>query len=204
MHSRRFAALLLLSAISAITARAAEEALSRDDLLAEFAKLLPPDAITESHTLNSNGFTLEFDRYKQLGEGLEPNGKEFQSLFVSASGAFRTQVVKGVLPNVDNGVSIYHRDSGTPLLALSDSDGDGRPDMLTYWNVDAAGEASFQVTDYDMDGQPDLRINYAEHRVELWHLDRWYRVETRDGHRGIVVDGKFVEVRNEKSRLFVP
>jgi hypothetical protein len=139
IHSRRFAPLFVLLAICASSAGAPDEGSSRDDLLSEFSKLIPPGTITESHAMNSNGFRLEYDRYKQLGEGCKPNGDEFQSVILSASGAFKTQVVKGVHPAVDNGVSIYDRDSGTPLVVLSDSNGDGQPDSLTYSNVDVNG-----------------------------------------------------------------
>lgn len=203
MHGRRYVGLFALSAICAITG-AAEEGLSRDDALREFSKLIPPGTITNSQVLDSNGFHLEFDRYKQLGADLKPNGDEFQSAFVSASGSFKTQVVTGIAPTVNNGVSIYHRDSGAPLLTLSDSGGDGRPDLLTYASMDASGKVTMEATDYDMDGQPDIRINFAGHHFEIWHADRWHRVENRDGRRGIALNGRFVELRNEKNRWYVP
>lgn len=203
MHSRRFV-LFVLSTICAATSGAAEEDLSRDEAFKTFLELIPPGTVTHSQAVESNGFHLEFDRYKQLDVGLKPNGDEFQSVFVSASGAFKTQVVKGVSPTLNNGVSIYHRDSGAPLLTLSDSDGNGMPDVLTYATVDANGKVTMEATDYDMDGQPDLRINFAEHYFEIWHADRWHRVENRDGRRGIVLNGKFVELRKEKNRYYVP
>ena len=204
MQSRRFVASLSLIAIIALTSGAAEQGPSRDDVLKEFSELIPPGTITESHVMNSNGFQLEYDSYKQLGADLKPNGNEFRSAIVSAPGAFKTQVVSGIAPTVENGVSIYQRDSGTPLLSLSDVNGDGRPDLLSYSNVDANGQVTMSSTDYDMDGQPDIRINFSEHYFEIWHADRWYRVENRAGRRGIVVDKKFVELRNEKNRWYVP
>jgi hypothetical protein len=204
MQSRRFIPLSILSAICAVASGAAEEGPSRDDVLREFSNLIPPGTITGSQVQDSNGFHLEFDRYKQLSADFKPNGDEFQSVFVSASGAFKTQVVKGIAPTINNGVSIYHRDSGAPLLTLSDSNGDGRPDALTYASVDVKGNVTMEATDYDMDGQADLRINFAEHYFEVWHVERWYRVETRDGRRGIALNGKFVELRKDKNRYYVP
>jgi hypothetical protein len=196
--------MLVLSAIYVTASIAADDELPRDEAIAVLANVIPPGTIRSSQALDSNGFHFEFDRYKQLGEGLKPNGDEFQSVFVSAAGSFKAQVVKGVAPTVKNGVTIYHRDSGKPLLTLSDSDGDGRPDSVTYSKMDSQGVVTLEATDFDMDGQADLRFTFAEHYFEVWHADRWYRVETRDGRRGIVMDGRFVELRKDKSRYIVP
>jgi hypothetical protein len=204
VDSRRRVSFFALSALCASKVFAAEGSLSREDLFKELARLIPPDTISGHEVFESHGFHLEFDRYKQLGEGFKPNGDEFQSVFVSAPGAFKTHVAKGVSPTVANGVSIYHRDSGVPLLAFSDSDGDGRPDFLTYSTVDENGKVIMDVTDYEADGQPDLRINFAERYLEIWHADRWYRVENKEGRRGIELNGEFVELRREKNRYYVP
>ncbi len=40
--------------------------------------------------------------------------------------------------------------------------------------------------------------------TELWHAGGWHRIETRDGKRGIVLDGKFVELRKDGNRFRVP
>jgi hypothetical protein len=204
VRSRRLIAMLVVSAIFVSASIAADDDLSRDDALAALASVIPPGTIKSHQVLDSNGFHLEFDRYKQLGEGLKPNGDEFQSVFVSSAGSFKTQVVQGVAPTARNGVTIYHRDSGKHLLTLSDSDGDGRPDAVTYSKVDSQGTVTLEATDFDMDGQADLRLNFAEHYFEVWHADRWYRVETRDGRRGIVMDGRFVELRKDGNRYIVP
>jgi hypothetical protein len=196
--------MLVLSAIYVSASIAAEDEMPRDEAIAVLANAIPPGTIRSGSALDSNGFHFEFDRYKQLGEGLKPNGDEFQSVFVSAPGSFKAQVVRGVAPTVRNGVTIYHRDSSKPLLTLSDSDGDGRPDAVTYSKVDSQGTVTLEATDFDMDGQADLRINFADHYSEVWHADRWYRIETRDGRSGIVMDGTFVELRKDKNRYIVP
>jgi hypothetical protein len=205
MLSRQVFGLLVLSVVLVTTTGStAEKGLSRDDMLRELSDLIPPGTISESHVMNSNGFTLAYDRYKQLGTDLKPNGKELQSIVVSASGAFNTQVVRGVLPTIDNGVSIYHRESGTPLLVLGDANGDGQPDFLSYSSADANGQITMTATDYDMDGQPDERIHLAQRYSEIWNVDHWYKVETRDGSRGIMMNDKFVELRKENGRWRVP
>lgn len=88
-------------------------------------------------------------------------------------------------------------------MSVADSDGDGALDGLSYATVDKDGKVLVQVTDYEADGQLDMRINFAESYVELWHLDRWYRVEDRNGQRGVVVNGGFVELTNENNRLSI-
>ncbi len=90
------------------------------------------------------------------------------------------------------------------MLSLGDSDGDGSLDLLTYSKVDKDGKVLLDVIDYEADGQPDLRIKFAEQYAELWHVDRWYRVEKREGRRGIVLNGVFVELKRESNRFIVP
>ena len=89
------------------------------------------------------------------------------------------------------------------MLMAGDSNGDGSLDGLTYAKVDANGKVLVEVTDYEVDG-PDIRLNFADRYIELWYADRWYRVEDRDGRRGIVLNGKFVELKRENNRFFVP
>jgi hypothetical protein len=60
------------------------------------------------------------------------------------------------------------------------------------------------IVDYEADGQPDMRINFKDHYFEIWHVDRWYLAEARDGRRGIVVDGEFVELQRGENRWIVP
>ena len=70
--------------------------------------------------------------------------------------------------------------------------------------IDRDGDIVIDVIDYEADGQPDFRINFKESYFEVWHIDRWYRAESRDGRRGIVIDGRFVELERRDNRFYVP
>src|SRR5690606_22430244 len=120
---------------------------------------LPPDTSTQLQSFQTNGFSIESSHNKELGTEFKPNGNEFQTVIIGADAVFQAVVEKGRPSSLGGGVGIFHRQSGQPLLSAADADGDGRLDGITYTTVDAAGKAKVSVTDYEADGQADLRIN---------------------------------------------
>jgi hypothetical protein len=152
----------------------------------------------------TNGFRVESAELEQLGATFEHDGTRFQALSVTADGVFRVGIEKGRPMSTGGGVGIFHRGTGTPMVSLADRNGDGLVDILTYAVLDENGTAILDVVDYEADGQPDMRINSKDHYFELWHIDRWYRTEVRDGRRGIIIDGEFVELRRGDNRWVVP
>jgi hypothetical protein len=185
-------------------ATAAEVDVTKEELVRELTELLPPDTVTGTRVASLHGFRVEASHVKQLGQELQPNGVEFDAVTIEAPSRFKAVVTKESAPSVGGGVAIFHRDTGTPLLDTADNDGDGGLDVLSYSVVDTSGQVVVQITDYEADGQPDLRINFAQKYFEIWHRDRWHRVETREGKRGITIDGTFIELRQEKNRWVVP
>jgi hypothetical protein len=183
---------------------AAQDRSPQDELVTQFIEAIPPGTTTNVETYDTNGFRVESSQNRELGADLTANGNQFQVLSASASGMFRAIVEKGRPMSTGGGLAIFHRDSGQPMLAAEDSDGDGSLDGVTYAKMDKDGNVLVNVTDYEADGQPDVRINFADRFVELWHEDRWYRVQDRDGRRGIVLNGDFVELTTQKNRLIVP
>jgi hypothetical protein len=207
VDSLRLMALFALATVGADPSMAAESEPAKDDLVREFMKVIPPDTFSNVRTFEVNGFAIESSRYKQLGvpgKGLTPNGNEIEAVVVTAPGFLKAVVAKGVPPTIGGGLDVFHRDSGTPLVSFADSNGDGALDFIQYSTVDASGKPLVQVMDYDANGQADLRIQFVDGYFEIWHRDRWYRAETREGKRGIVLDGRFVELRNEKNHWLVP
>ena len=94
---------------------------------------------------------------------------------VTADGMFRAGVEKGRPISAGGGVAIVHRDSGQPILSVADADGDGALDGLSYATVDDDGKVVVQVTDLN-----------------------------RNGRRGVVLSGEFVELKRENNRLIIP
>lgn len=174
--------------------------------LAALDKLKQPldRATLSTHTFDSLGFRIEASDNRQLDAKLDPNGAAFQSLVVRAEGTFKVAFDQGPASALGGGVALFHRASGAPMLSVSDPDGDGRLDNLTYTTMSADGRPLVSVTDYEADGQADLRVNFPERRAEIWHRDRWYQVDRRGERRGIMLDGKFVELRQQNNRLIVP
>jgi hypothetical protein len=70
--------------------------------------------------------------------------------------------------------------------------------------MDEKGNALVTVIDYDADGQLDLRMHLADDYSEIWHVDRWYRIEKRGSRRGVMLNGEFVDLEQRGSRPVVP
>ena len=176
----------------------------REQALEQIAEAVSK-GISNPEVFETNGFRIESSIVTELGSDLEPNGKEFQMISVDAADMFRVTVEKG-RPGMSlgGGIGIFHGESGSPMMSFGDRDGDGRIDILDYLVLDEDGERALSVTDYELDGQPDLRIHWKEAYFEIWHIDQWYRVAERGDRRGIFIEGKFIELRQENNRWIVP
>jgi hypothetical protein len=160
---------------------------------------------TSADVYVTNGFHIGSSQIADLGADLNTNGNQAELLSVTSDGVFQVVIEKGRTgSSTGGGVGLHHRKTGAPMLSVSDRDGDGRLDILAYGVVDEEGNAILDVVDYEADGQPDMRIHFMEHYFEIWHVDRWYRTEIRDGRRGIVVEDEFVELRKTDNRWVVP
>ncbi len=88
-----------------------------------------------------------------------------------------------------------------PRVNLSDFDGDGVYDRLSYSAFDQDGKLTVDVADFNLDGQPDLRTVYddSKSKVYAWIGDRWQRVEKR-GHKRCAFVGetcKFIKFKGD-------
>jgi len=198
---QKFSTFLAALSIVAIANAAGTE--KEEQSFRSFADLIPSDAVSNVQVFEANGFRIESAQNKELGAELNPSGNRFESLIVTGDDIFKVAVEKGRPMSTGGGLAIFHRTAGTPMLSAGDQNGDGIIDILSYSVVGEDGKAIREVVDYDADGQANLRIHFDEGYAELWHLDRWNRVEERDGQRGIVIDGNFTKVENIDNHLFV-
>ena len=206
MRNEIVAKIPLAMALCVFVAAAAQESEPRDALerARDSIGLAVAENITNAEVYVTNGFGVQSSSNEQLGANLEPDGTRFEMLNISADDVFRVAIEKGRPQSNGGGLAILHRYSGRPILNVGDADGDGALDGLSYAKVDKDGKAILEVIDYEADGQPDMRIHFVDHYSELWHADRWYRVETREARPGIVMNDVFVELTREGNRLVVP
>jgi len=192
---------LTLGSLLTACSEAREEG-RRDELARMLAEALPPD--TDAEVFATNGFRVESLQARNLRANFEPTDDLVQLVTVTADGTFRVTIEKGRPASSEGGgVGIFHCETGTPMLSVNDRDGDGRIDVLTYAVLDEGGERVLDVIDYEADGQADVRLNFKEAVFEIWHQERWRRVDERDGRRYIVVDGTEVPVETRDNRWIV-
>lgn len=181
------------------------ESPGREDLVEALTRRLPDDTFGNVERFVTNGFQIESSHAREIGRDFEPTGRTMALLEVAANDMFRVGIEKGREGmSLGGGVAIFHRDTGEPMLSVGDVDGDGSIDVLTYSVFDASGVHLLEVIDYEADGQPDMRIHFKERYFEIWHIDRWYRAETKGERPGIVIDGEFIELQRGNNRWIVP
>jgi hypothetical protein len=201
-----------LAAMSFLPMAFSAEEVTREQLLEEFRKVIPDGAMGRATTFETNGYKVESSVNKELGTDRDQDGKlgktgdELKHLVVTSPDLFQIIVARRSHDgkSAGGGLGVFHRDTGEPMLSIGDTDGDGRIDVLTYSVFDASGAYIIEVVDYEADGQADMRLHLKEKFFEIWHADRWRRVEVRGEKRGIVIDGKFIELQRGKNRWLVP
>lgn len=208
---KRILRLIALAAVG-VHANSGEQPRDLESLEAAFIKAMPGDTIQGAATFHSNGFQINAGMLKELGtekaaEGkFKPTDKEMRVLIVEAPGMFKLGLENGRdAVSMGGGITLFQRGTGLPMLSAGDADGDGRIDSLRYSVFDARNERILEVIDYEADGQADIRMHVKEGYFEIWHADRWYRVETRAGGRGVVINGRFVPLqRDSQNHWIVP
>jgi hypothetical protein len=159
---------------------------------------------TPSFRVVSARSLVESSQRSPVGPETATEGREIEALIVTGNVPFEVNVADGTSTTRGSGIGVSHAMSGRSMMTMSDQDGDGQMDILTYSVIDAEGAASVQVIDYELDGQPDVRLHFPDGSLEIWHLDRWHPAEERDGQRGITVDGQFLALARENNRWIVP
>ena len=116
---------------------------------------------------------VESSQRSPRGPVTEADAREIETLMVTGSVPFKVIVTDGTTTTPGSGISVSHAVSGRSMMTMSDQDGDGQMDIVTYSVLDSEGAATVQVIDYEADGQPDVRLHFRDGALEIWHLDRW-------------------------------
>ena len=127
---------------------------------------------------------LIVDRHPPGMPGLAREGQVRVSLFKN-----------GKVSVSDDGSSVTVAETANTKLAnpirvvVSDFDGDGFYDRLTYAAFDKEGNVSADVIDFDLDGQPDFKTKRVKGKISesyAWIEERWRLIEKKDGRAGVL------------------
>lgn len=79
-----------------------------------------------------------------------------------------------------------------------------REELLQLFSELIPPDTTTQLQDFRVNGFHIQSSRNKELGTDLWHVDRWYRLEVREGRRGIIKDGAFIELERRNNRYYVP
>jgi hypothetical protein len=81
-------------------------------------------------------------------------------------------------------------------LSLSDSNGDGVYDKLSYSAIDHSASTVTDVIDFDLNGQADFKIIKSGDKVDsyAWFKNEWHAVSKNNKKNGITINGKWFQI----------
>jgi hypothetical protein len=173
-----------------------------EEVRGKLADIIARDSLSNMRTLDADAFTIDSFRYRELTAQFKPTDRQHSALRIKpkAGPPFAVSVDRG--PDtigfaVENG-------AGEAVVQVGQRHADPGLNHLIYTVLDAQGHPKTIVHDYEIDGQADTRMHFGPSGyVEVWHLDRWYRMERKDGERFITVDGKKKLVVSRQGKLAV-
>lgn len=146
------------------------------------------NAIKSVKTAEIDGVRVESIKGHILGKNLEPAKTTTQ--FVNVSLANSVSVSLAVESNEDNsyGVDIFQKSSGKPYVSVTDVNGDGVLDILTYDVLSVEGELLLTVEDYGMDGQADFKIDFKTGQTWVYWRNQWREAKGENSNKFILID----------------
>ena len=83
--------------------------------------------------------------------------------------------------------------NSSPRICVSDFDGDGIYDRLSYTAFDNEGRAVVDIVDFTLNGQPDLKIVHEGEKSTsfAWLKDAWHRIDKHGKQPGVIIDGQW-------------
>lgn len=125
-----------------------------------------------------------------------PKENDDPKLWITASSNFE-------LIDIDaNSISIVLKDNSHGGVLLSDYDGDGTFEQLSYEILDPKSGKSGTVFDWDRDGETDFKIIFSGDRnipadVSVRLLGKWQKLIRKDGKSWVLIDGELKEINRE-------
>jgi hypothetical protein len=194
---RRIPNLFLAILLVTCQTRAADP--TTDELARLLLKRLPPDTLVPQQSCRAGEITLETMEAKTVsGADFKPTRERFRMAEVEIPGKPTLLFELDRRANNSIGIVMSHPKSGYPMLQVGDDDGDGRLDFLSYTVLDSNGNSLVQITDYEMDGQPDLKFHLDAGYMELWHDGQWLKIEKNGDQRGVWSKGVFLPLKKNK------
>lgn len=103
----------------------------------------------------------------------------------------------------EHSLGIFQAMTHQPYVTMLDSNGDGVFDLLTYSVLSKDGEILYEVEDYGMDGQADLKIDHINSIAKVFYEGTWHEAKFAGPNTVVVIDGGSVplhELVNEIRR----
>lgn len=138
------------------------------------------ETIKDANVATLDGFRFESVLAKQIQVNQvtskpELSDEQLRILTVSKIGLPTVSLIQKLDIDESYGVSIFKKDSGEPNLTVSDQNGDGILDFLSYSIFDFENKLTKEITDYGMDGQVDMVINFKNLSAKIYYKGRWLK-----------------------------
>ncbi|OIQ44580.1 MAG: hypothetical protein BM565_13840 [Gammaproteobacteria bacterium MedPE] len=183
---------LLIGSLLSFSSLAFDKQPDDKKLIDKLAKLLEEKGAFKSiSNAELDGFKMESAFYNALGKGLKPSKTTTHSLFISNQKTMNVSLSVDDNKENSNGVSIYQKNTGQSYVSVSDSDGDGVLDFITYSILDKDGKLLSSVEDFGMDGQIDFKIDFVKKTAWVFWENEWRESVREEG-------GAFIQFGDKK------
>ena len=193
---------LLIGSLLSFSSLAFDKQPDDKKLIDKLAKLLEEKGAFKSiSNAELDGFKMESAFYNALGKGLKPSKTTTHSLFISNQKTMNVSLSVDDNKENSNGVSIYQKNTGQSYVSVSDSDGDGVLDFITYSILDKDGKLLSSVEDFGMDGQIDFKIDFVKKTAWVFWENEWRESVREEGGVFIQFGDKKIAISDALKKL---
>lgn len=193
---------LLIGSLLSFSSLAFDKQPDDKKLIDKLAKLLEEKgAIKSINNAELDGFKMESAFYNALGKGFKPSKTTSHSLFISNQKTMDVSVSVDDNKENSNGVGIFQKNTGMPYVSVSDNDGDGVLDFITYSILDKDGKLLSSVEDFGMDGQIDFKIDFIKKTAWVFWENEWRESVREEGGAFIQFGDKKIAINDALKKL---